>query len=444
MVVSFLIMSALFLTAKVDGAQVSPKTGIQVHPSLTIGIKQFGVAGPVVGSNYTFGIVQLTAPAPPSGITVMLSSSLPSIATVPASVTVAPGSSDYSFQVATFPVSTQTPVTISAWTGADIKTANFVVAPPGLAILGCNPNSLSGGETTTCTVWLNGAVSGGRGQGGLGAGGSSGAVVALASTDGALVPSYVTVLPGQKTGSFQVKAGSLPQSAPVTISASYQGVTKTATVTVLPVAIKYLGCVVGSSISESSSASSQCEVIGGNFLHSYPFTQSVKVGIIVRLTAPAPAGGLKINLLVNSGSNLVPGILVPAGILVPEGKNSQFFEIYTKPIAEKTPFTISGFDPITHDAKTVTISVLPPSLGKLSFGSGESTSSSVSNVPLYGKAVTMRMVLNAPAPHGGMHNTAVPRMSKARLRPRFQKERDTAISRSLYLPVALIHPARWS
>jgi len=62
---------------------------------------------------------------------VSLSSNNTAAATVPASVTVAAGSTSGTFTVATIAVGTSTPVTITASAGGATGTAALTVNPPG-------------------------------------------------------------------------------------------------------------------------------------------------------------------------------------------------------------------------------------------------------------------------------------------------------------------------
>jgi len=78
------------------------------------------------GSSST-GTVTLNGPAPAGGTVVVLSSSKPSVASVPASVTVPPGSSSATFIVNTSPGSSNTSVTVSATAGGVTKSATLAI-----------------------------------------------------------------------------------------------------------------------------------------------------------------------------------------------------------------------------------------------------------------------------------------------------------------------------
>ncbi|HYX00150.1 MAG TPA: S8 family serine peptidase [Candidatus Elarobacter sp.] len=100
--------------------------------------------------------------------------------------------------------------------------------PPGsgsatLSALALNPTSVNGGSSSTGTVTLSGAAP------------SGGAVVNLSSSaPAATVPSSVTVIAGYTSETFTVNTTTVTASTPVTITASYAGVSKTASLTIMP------------------------------------------------------------------------------------------------------------------------------------------------------------------------------------------------------------------
>jgi Subtilase family len=180
----------------------------------------------VTGGSPSTGTVTLSGSAAASGAIVNLSSSA-SAATVPASVTVAPGASSANFMVSTSAVSASTPVTITASFAGATKTASLTVVPQALPILSSlmlNPTSVTGGaQSSTGTVTLSGPAL------------TGGAQVLLSSDNGAAsVPASVTVAAGASTANFTVSTSVVSMSTPVTITASYGGVSKTGSLTVNP------------------------------------------------------------------------------------------------------------------------------------------------------------------------------------------------------------------
>lgn len=104
----------------------------------------------VIGGSSTEGTVRLSAPAPAGGATVELSSGDPTYVTVPASVTIAEGSTSVSFAVTTQPVDPNTPsprVAVTATYNGDSDAADLVVAPPFVCTYAISPASEYFGAT---------------------------------------------------------------------------------------------------------------------------------------------------------------------------------------------------------------------------------------------------------------------------------------------------------
>ena len=97
-------------------------------------------------------------------------------------------------------------------------------APATLSGVSMSPSAVVGGNASTGTVTLSGGAP------------SGGAVVSLASSHPAIatVPASVTVAAGARTATFGAATSVVGSSTPVTVSATYDGVTRTATLTVNP------------------------------------------------------------------------------------------------------------------------------------------------------------------------------------------------------------------
>jgi thermitase len=179
----------------------------------------------VVGGNGSTGTVTLTAPAPSGGFVVNLSSNT-SVATVPSTVTVPAGATSANFTVSTQAVSSATSVTITASAGGISRTATLTVNPaPSVTLqsLTISPTSVWGGSTATGTVTLSGPAPAG------------GAVVQLRSSSSrASVSSTVTVPAGATSARFTIQTRSTfwPFVETVTITATYNGVSRSAQLTV--------------------------------------------------------------------------------------------------------------------------------------------------------------------------------------------------------------------
>jgi hypothetical protein len=113
----------------------------------------------VVGGNTSQGTATLTSAAGSGGVVVTLSSSNTSVATVPATVTVAAGSTSTPFAVTTAAVTQSTTVTITGNAGGVTRTATLTVTPPGqTATLTVTATGRSGERVTSNPSGINVAV----------------------------------------------------------------------------------------------------------------------------------------------------------------------------------------------------------------------------------------------------------------------------------------------
>jgi len=181
----------------------------------------------VTGGTSSTGTVTLTAAAPSGGASVALQSSNTSAATVPSSVTVPAGATAATFTVATSSVSADTSSSVTASYEGVTRSATLVITAPAatpaaLSSLALSPASVAGGTSSTGTVTLTAAAP------------SGGASVALQSSNAsaATVPSSVTVPAGATAATFAVATSSVSADTSSTISATYEGVTRSATLTV--------------------------------------------------------------------------------------------------------------------------------------------------------------------------------------------------------------------
>jgi hypothetical protein len=181
----------------------------------------------VTGGNSTTGTVTLSGPAPADGAQVALSSSNTTTANVPPSVIVPAGATSASFTVSTSTVASSTTVTIFAAYGGATRSASLTVTPappppPTVSSLTLDPANVFGGQSSTGTVTLSGPAPAG------------GAQVFLSSNNGAAsVPSSMIVPAGATSATFTVNTSFVLISTSATISASYNGTTRTATLAIL-------------------------------------------------------------------------------------------------------------------------------------------------------------------------------------------------------------------
>src|SRR5467141_3513699 len=197
--------------------------------------------------------------------------------------------------------------------------------PPGsptLSSIALNPPSVTGWAPSTGTVTLSGPAP------------SGGAAVSLSSdnTAAATVPASVTVAAGASSSTFTVSTSTVTASAPVTITGSYGGVTKTASLTVTP----------PGSATLSSIALNPMSVTGGS-----PSTGTVT------LSGPALTGGAPVLLSSNNGA-----ASVPASVTIAAGASSATFMVNTTAVTTSTPVIISASYAST--TKTASLTVAPP------------------------------------------------------------------------------------
>src|SRR6185436_19539746 len=183
----------------------------------------------VVGGSTVQGVVHIQNKAPSGGQLYTLTSSNPSAASVPASVTVPAGGASATFTVTTHSVPVSTPVYITVWSegNGDHPILWVDPGPPGppgavtLSALALAPSTVTGGTSSQGTVTLSGPAPAG------------GAVVALSSSGSAAgVPGTVTVAANATTATFAITTTSVTSSTPVTITASFGSVSRNATLTV--------------------------------------------------------------------------------------------------------------------------------------------------------------------------------------------------------------------
>jgi len=178
----------------------------------------------VIGGQTATGTIALTSPAPSGGALVTLSSANPA-ATVPSSVTVPANSSSTNFTITTTSVSATTAGNITATYAGVSKSTALVVnaaAPATLSSVTLNPSMVVVGSSSTGTVNLTSPAP------------TGGAVVTLASSNStrASVPPSVTIPAGASSATFNV-ATTVNRKTSVSIAATYGGVTKSATLTMV-------------------------------------------------------------------------------------------------------------------------------------------------------------------------------------------------------------------
>jgi hypothetical protein len=317
--VSVLSDTGVTITGSYQGQRTALLT---VTAPPVISLSSLGVAPTTVvsGTNAT-GTVTLTGAAPAGGAVVSLAVADPTVATVPASITVAPGATTATFAISTSSVVTSSTTVISASYSGLTRTGTLIVTPAALLSLSITPATVVGGASSTATVTLNGTAP------------TGGAVVAIATTNAAAtVPDTVTVPAGLKTITFTVTTTPVSAATTGTVSGSYNGLVKTSvTLKVNPPALSSIGLTPRT-------------VIGG--------VSSTGTVTLTGVTAAAETVTLTTNTTAAS---------VPLTVTIPAGASTGTFTVATSPVATATTGTVSGvYRGLTKISPSLTVN--PPTL----------------------------------------------------------------------------------
>ena len=306
------------------------------------------------GGASTEGYLELSPAAPSGGFVVNLSSSS-SLASVPASVTVTAGQKYTQFPIKTSTVSANAQVTITATFNGSVKTSTFTITPAALQSVACAPATTTGGATTGGNrVYFNGNV-------------ASDSVVSLSSSDTtiATVPSTVTVKADTSYHSFPITAAKILTTKTVTITATYKGTKKTATLTVNPDpnAAKSVTLSPASIVGGQSSTANRVYLYG-----------DATADTSVTLTSSNTA------------------VAVPKSTTVSSGSSSHVFTIDTSAVTTTQTVTITA----TADgvSQSATLTVTPPPVAVKSIALSKSST-------IAEQSVTGTVTLSNPAPSGG-------------------------------------------
>jgi thermitase len=223
---------------------------------------------------------------------------------------------------------------------------------PTVSQLTLTPTSVTAGETARGTVTLSRPA------------GAGGTVVELRSSNPNLAwcAAQITIPQGQTTGVFDIRTVANGAGS-ATITASSGGGSRTATLQVV------------SPFRVQSVSVSPAVVAGGQ-----------NATLTVRLTMPAPAGGVQVSL----GSDASQASL-PASVIVPAGQSSASVQVATSPVTQRVRVTLTAALNGTQSSATLTVN--PPAPMSLTL--------SPSTVP-GGRSATATVFLNASAPPGGL------------------------------------------
>ena len=213
-----------------------------------------------------------------------------------------------------------------AWSAVRSFTPQTAPPPSQLSTMDLNPATVVGGNASSGTVVMSTSATGG-------------AVISLSSSNPAVasVPATTTVPDNGFTGSFVVNTSAVATTTSVTITATYNGDTRTATLTVTPAA-------AGPTL--QSVTVSPSSVAGGSNTSGF-----------VMLSGGAPQGGATVSL---SSSN--PAVAsVPASVTVGSGTTAVGFTVTTTSVSTNTSVTITAtYDGVSRTATATVTAAAPP------------------------------------------------------------------------------------
>jgi hypothetical protein len=264
------------------------------------------------------GKVTLSCPAGPGGVVVSLSSSNSAVASCPSSVLVAEGKTSATFAISTVKVSAALDVKITASWNGTVLIKVLKLKAQGVASVTLDPKLVCGGIAVKGKVVINCAAP----VGGL--------VVKLKSSNSLLAscPDSVVVAQGTTSAYFALGTVAVAVDTKVLISASCEGIEKSATLTIRAPLLLSVSC-------------SPLEILGG-----------LKATGKVTIDCPAPAGGLIVHLLSDNGF-----CKVPSTCTILEGKTECTFDILTSLVGAITQCTIKAT--CNNVSKSCVLKLLP-------------------------------------------------------------------------------------
>ncbi len=208
-----------------------------------------------------------------------------------------------------------------AWSAVRSFTAEAAPPPSQLSNIDINPTTVVGGDASSGTVILTTAA-------------PDGLVVSLSSSNPAVASVPATTTAINFTGTFLINTSAVTTTTPVTITASANGVVRSATLTVTP--------SVATGPTLQSVTVSPPSVVGGSPTSGF-----------VLLSGGAPPAGAVVSL--TSSNPTVAS--VPASVTVGAGTTAVGFTVTTTSVSTNTPVVITA----TYDgvARTYTVNVNP-------------------------------------------------------------------------------------
>ena len=193
---------------------VSAKLGTATTKT-TVTVNPVGIDTASVSLNYlpegqqSVGTIKLQAAAAPGPITIGLTSAVPGVASVPATVTVPAGATSVDFPILTNGVTVNTPSLITARANGSVRTTTLTVRPLRVNTVTAPQATLVAGAGETATITLEAPAP------------ATGVTLALASNGSGLqVPATLFVPAGATTATFPVTTSAVIANTQFTVTVS--------------------------------------------------------------------------------------------------------------------------------------------------------------------------------------------------------------------------------
>ena len=315
---------------------------------------------PLTSGDTTWVQLQLTG-APPTPTSIALSSSNPSAAPVPASITMPANLAWTQFQMQAGQVVSATPITITATLNGKSASGNLTVGPTALKSLTISPSAINGGAQASGIVSLTGQAPPG------------GATVTLSSNSAAVSPPpSVFVSPGSFSTSFSLPTNGVTANASAVVTASWNGTSVQAPLTVTP-----QPAPASLTLNPTSTVGT-----GGSSFGTVTLASAQATDTIFQLTSSHPTIAQVNN-----------------GVMVPAGATAGGFNVFTTQVTTTTVVTISvSGGGVTKSATlTVTPDAAPPPPPAVTLSAFSVSPTSV----VGGASATGTVTLASAAPTGG-------------------------------------------
>jgi len=301
--------------------QVSATIAVSIATPQSIAVSSASVYG---GAPVTVSVT-LTKFAPAGGLKVLLGSSYGNMIPAGTSITVPAGSARASLVAHTLPSAATIPVKLTASAAGVVVTTILTIKSPDLTGLALSPLTVSSGQSVTVKVTLGSVAP------------PAGISVPFTSNSPALKGASVLVPGGKSAGALIVKTTAVSEKTAITLTATRNGLSKSATLIEMPPAL--------TSFTVSASSISGGAPIEGN----------------ITLSGPAGPSGLVIAL---TGSN--SSVTVPAQVVVKAWATSVTFSIATHTVSARTTAKISAV--LGSVTKVVDVLVLPHASAAINTG----------------------------------------------------------------------------